>query len=302
MSGMIKKTWVIEGYKTFPIYIRRYEDVEVSEVHPIKQIVHIIHGMSEYGGRYDAFASYLAHAGYIVYVHDHRRHGKSLGNDNRPGVFVTDSWKDMIEDIRCVQSFIQQNEQRYTMIMIGHSMGSFLVRDYLTQANHPIAKAILTGTGWKDKNQLLWGKRFIQVIERITPNTKHRWLHRLFMGVDIHKLDWLSSDAKVVTWYQQSKHTGFFYTPRFYLTCIQGIIRIQKESYIQKTPQIPLLIISGEIDPIGNYGEGPKRVVDTYRYLGYNAELEMIQREGHEVLNGLSKESVYERIIQFIQA
>lgn len=292
---------MIEGKNQFPIHVRRYEKEEATIHRASKQVVHILHGMSEYGGRYDAFAIYLAKEGYIVYIHDHRRHGKSLGQDKRPGMFVTDTWEDMIQDIACVQAFIQQKERQYEMIMIGHSMGSFLLRDYLTQAQYPVIKAIVMGTGWKNQKALIWGKRLCTFIEKISPRQKFSWLHRLFMGADTKSLEWLTSDSKVRTWYQRSDRCGFVYTPRFYRSCISGILKTQEETRILKTPRIPLLIISGEMDPIGDHGDGPKRVVDTYRHLGYNAKLEMVQREGHEVLNGLSKESVYERIHRFIQ-
>ncbi len=298
---MIKRTWVIEGYKQFPIHVRRYEKADISVGVPLKHVVHILHGMSEYGGRYDAFATHLARKGYVVYIHDHRRHGKSLDQDRHPGNFINDTWNDMIRDIAAVQAFIQQTEGRYNMIMIGHSMGSFLLRDYLTQAKHPVEKAIFIGIGWKDEKKMIWGRRLIWLIEKISPNQKRPWLHRLFMGVDTQKLEWLTSDSKVITWYRQSDQCGFLYTPRFYQSCISGIMKMQEETHILKTPKIPLLIISGEMDSIGDYGDGPKRVVDTYKHLGYNAKLEMIQQEGHEVLNGLSKESVYEMIIRFIK-
>lgn len=305
---MKKNTWFITGANDQKIYVRRYENLDVGNQESPKKVIQLLHGMAEYGDRYDGFAKYLTGLGYIVYIHDHRKHGKSISDGQKVGYYDTDTWAEMVEDIDLVQQELIEKENVETVLMIGHSMGSFLLRHYLIDYGNRVDKAVIIGTADTDVKLSKVGLQAAKLIGKISPNKPSGFLNHLSLGKNNNafkpnrtKVDWLTRDQKIVDWYVNSPLCGYSYTPKFYEEIVKGLLYIIKVEAIEQTPRIPLLFVSGEKDPVGNFGEGVKKVHDIYKLQGYNTEIELYKDARHEVLNELNKDEVYKRISNFLE-
>lgn len=305
---MKKDTWYITGANNQKLYVRRYEDELIKAKDKPKKVIQILHGMAEYGDRYDGFAKYLTGLGYIVYVHDHRKHGKSINDNQKVGYFDTDTWTEMVKDIEIVQQELVNKEGVDKVMMIGHSMGSFLLRNFLIDYGQRVEKAVIIGTGDTDIKLSKIGVQGAKLIGKISPNKPSKLLNNMSVGKynkafkpNRTDLDWLTRDNKVVDWYVNSPLCGYSYTPKFYEEIAKGILYIIGQEAIKQTPKIPLLFVSGEKDPVGGFGEGVKKVREIYKLLGYNTQIELYKNARHEVLNELNKDEVYKRISNFLK-
>lgn len=302
---MKKDVWKIEGTNVQQLHVRRYEN-ELGEA--TNGVIQILHGMADYGDRYDTFAKFLCDKGYIVYIHDHRKHGYSISETQKVGYYDTDTWAEMVADIDCVQREILAKENVKKVIMIGHSMGSFLLRNYLIDYGNNVEKAVIMGTGSTDvvlsKIGILLGK----LMEKIAPNKPNDFLNTMSVGQyskvfepNRTGLEWLTRDEEIVDFYVASPLCGYSYTPRFYTQIASGVVDIVKESRVKQTPKIPLFFISGEKDPVGKQGVGVKKVYTMYTDFGYDTRLKLYPDARHEILNELNKEEVFDDILGFIE-
>jgi len=305
---MKKDTWYITGVNNQKLYVRRYEDETIMTEDKPKKVVQILHGMAEYGDRYDGFAKYLTGLGYIVYIHDHRKHGKSINEDQKVGYYTTDTWAEMVEDIEIVQQELVAKEGIEKIMMLGHSMGSFLLRNFLIDYGERVEKAIIMGTADTDIALSKAGIKVAKVMGKISPNKPSKMLNNMSISKynkafkpNRTEVDWLTRDENIVDWYVNSPLCGYSYTPKFYEEIAKGVLYIIGEEAIKQTPRIPLLFVSGEKDPVGNFGEGVKKVSEIYKLQGYNVDVELYKNARHEILNELNKEEVYKRISNFLK-
>jgi alpha-beta hydrolase superfamily lysophospholipase len=301
---MKKDSYMIQGTDGQQLFVRRYEGSEKG-----KGVIQILHGMAEYGDRYDGFAQFLTEQGYVVYIHDHRKHGKSISGDQKVGYFKDDTWVFMVEDIELVQQDIVQKENCEKVIMIGHSMGSFLLRTYLMDHGERVSKAVLSGTGITDIPLSKAGLLAAKLIRLFSPDKPSVLLNNMTVGPynkpfkpNRTEVDWLTRDNSIVDWYVKSPLCGYAYTPRFYEEIVKGLLYIIKNVNILKTPKIPILFISGDNDPVGGHGVGVTKIRDIYKSLGYNTEMDLIKDARHEILNELNKDDIYRKILKFIEA
>ncbi len=301
---MIKETFSVTGAGNQQLYVRRYEGDNSKN-----GVIQILHGMAEYGDRYDGFAEFLTKQGYVVFVQDHRKHGMSISGSQKVGYYTDDTWKQMVEDIEFVQKYILEREAVNKVLMIGHSMGSFLLRNYLIDFGEHVNKAIIMGTGDTDVLKSKMGLLLAKIIGKFSGHKPSKFLNDLSVG-NLNKafepgktgVEWLSRDEAISSWYVKNPLCGYSYTPKFYEELIKGILYIIKKDVIIKTPKIPLLFISGAMDPVGDMGIGTTKIHDIYKRLGYNVELTLFEEARHEILNELNKEEVYNRILTFIKA
>lgn len=300
---MKKSARYIKGAKGHRLYVRKYEGTASS-----KGVIQILHGKSEYGGRYDEFAGYLTEHDYTVYVHDHRKHGKSLNEGHEVGKYTDDTWQDMMHDTDIVKRMILEEQGVNSIIMIGHSMGSFLLRTYLMDYGEQVAKAVILGTGAIDLKLAYAGRLLAGILGCLMPERRSRLLEFLAVGSynkGIEPLrtshDWLSRDEEKVDAFNTHPDCGRTYTPKFYDEIAKGTIRMANRREVMKTPDIPILFISGDKDPVGNYGKGVVKVRTMYEKLGYDTDLELYQEARHELLHEVNRQDVFDRIRVFLE-
>ena len=299
----LKEEVFIRGYKGARICVSSWK---------IKRRPHgvilIIHGMGEHSRRYEHFAHYLNKLGYTVYAHDHRKHGKSLTRHQKLGIFTkNDSWEAMVQDIHIVLKYIQKRERNLPIILLGHSMGSILCKSSLKHFPKGIKGAILTGTPTPMLLLCRLGFVLSSIIGRIQPTHRSKFLnyltvgrYNLFVKNTTTEFDWLSTDQHEVKSFKEDPFCGFVYNPLFYSQFIKGILQSIKEK--TKIPNIPILFITGALDPVNQKSKGVKKLVSQYKQLGNSEKisLSLIPSARHEIFSEKNRKYAYKVVAKWL--
>ncbi len=275
-----------------------------------KAVLQLAHGMAEHIGRYSRFASFLTKHGYIVYGNDHRGAGKTAGVMEDVGFFAENKgFQLVVQDLRQLTGIIRENHPDLPVFLFGHSMGSLLVREYISGSCESVHGAILSGT---PKNPGAMGKVGVVLAKMQSAfqgkRTRSRLLNKMTFGSfnarfkpNRTDFDWLTRDNAEVDKYIDDPYCGVIHSAGFFLDLIRGSIELFKPEKQESTPSsLPLLLFSGEFDPVGGAGEIEK-VARTYRESGSHDVSVKIYPEGrHEMLNEINKEEVYTDIITWL--
>lgn len=277
----------------------------------IKGIVQIIHGMAEYIERYDEFARYLASEGILVVGNDHLGHGKTANSEEELGYFCEqDGATVLVRDVHRLKKIVQEQNIGKPYFICGHSMGSLILRSYITRYGKGIDGAVIVGTassrkiltnsgifitgamakffGWKHKsrlvNQILFGHYNDRVPDKKTPN------------------DWICANEKIVEKYNKDDKCGFIFTLNGFRELSRLTAVINKKENLAKIPKdLPVYMLSGAEDPVGGYGEGVREVFENYIVTGLtDIEMKLYEGDRHEILNEEDRYQVYEDIYHWI--
>ncbi len=274
-------------------------------------ILQIAHGKAEHAGRYQDIASVLCKMGFIVYANDHRGHGKTAGGlENLGYIGEQKNWETLVKDLFYLTQFIKKEHPRLPIFMLGHSMGSFLVRSYLPDYGNQLSGAILSGTAGDPGILAVIGKLLALVICNAKGKKyRSKLLHDLTFGSNNKKIknprteyDWLSRDKNIVDEYIKDDYCGGVFTASFFYELADGLLKINKMKNYYKVPEeLPILLISGTEDPVGKYTKGVIEVYQNFRKAGSEDIRHKLYRNArHEVLNETNKEEVYRDIIAWL--
>lgn len=290
------------------ISINAYKWVPRGEV---RGAVQISHGMNEHILRYDHFARELVKRGYIIYGHDHRGHGKSSPSIEELGyISHNDGFKDMVEDMKLMTDIIERENPYTDIILFGHSMGSFLSLRYMQIFGEGIQGLILSGTNGKPVAIIDLGIYLSKIAMKFSGRkAKIQLFHDLtFAGYNSRfkpvktEYDWLSRDDRVVRAYIEDPYCGNLFPVSFFHDLYVGLKTTYNRDNLKRLPKdIPVYILAGSDDPVGNYGKG---VINLYEILkGLNIKdvsYKLYQSGRHEMLNELNREEVIQDIIYWI--
>lgn len=274
-------------------------------------IVQIIHGMAEYIERYEGLAQYLGEKGILVTGDDHLGHGKSVGKDGTYGYFCDqDPATVVVRDVHRLKKITQEEYPGIPYVLLGHSMGSFILRNYLFKYGTGIQGAIICGTGSQPK-KLVKLCRLIASVQGTFLGQKHvaKMIDHLAFGNYNKKIpdaktafDWLCTDEKVVDAYVNDKLCGFTFTVNGFKTLFTLLDRLNQEENLNAMPkELPVHFIAGDMDPVGAYGEGVKKAYHDFEKAGMKKiSLKLYAGGRHELLNEKNKQQVYEDIYPWI--
>ncbi|OON98109.1 MAG: hypothetical protein ATN36_01570 [Epulopiscium sp. Nele67-Bin005] len=283
-----------------------------SKTQEIKGVIHIVHGASEHAKRYQHFARFLVSQGYVVFAHDHRGHGHSISKAIPIGDFGGDGgFLNLISDTLIINQHIQKSYPHCKMIMIGHSMGSFVARYFTILFSDKIDKLILSGTGYQPPALLNASILVINAILLVTDGTQPNTLiNKIMFGPLNRKFlkendrsAWLSRCQKERETFNNDKLCGQQFTGYTYRELVRGMHFINQSSNFNKilTKNLPILIISGEYDPVGNYGKGVLKTYKLFKQTGCtNVTLKIYPKMRHEIFNEINKSIVYKEIIRWL--
>lgn len=276
-------------------------------------IVQIAHGMVEYIDRYDDFANYLCTQGILVVGHDHLGHGDSIKDKSEWGYFAeSDGPQHLINDMHTLTKITKDQYPNIPYFVFGHSMGSFITRYYLTQFSQDIDGAIICGTGQNSKMQVIGGKAFTNILA-LFKGWKHRskFIDKMAFG-GMNKgikdprtsKDWLSRDEHQVDLYLNEERCQFMFTLNAYHTLFDTILKVQQDQHIKKmNVKLPIFLIAGDKDPVGNNGKDIVKVYERYKKIGVSdITYKLYQDYRHEILNEIDNIVVYEDVVQWILA
>ena len=262
-------------------------------------IVQLVHGMAEHMKRYDATARALAEQGWLVTGHTHLGHGPQAG---RLGYFGPEAgWENLLGDIHAIRLRIQAECPTLPYVILGHSMGSFLTRCYLTRHGQGLSGAVLSGTGYFAP-ALTHGGLALTALHKLLGLGKRPapLINRVAMPQGV---DWLSRDAAVREAYQQDPLCGFCFTACGFRDLFTGLHELNNLDRLKNIPQgLPLYLFSGDADPVGQMGQGVQTVAEQYRQAGLNnITLRLYPGGRHEMLNETNRQEVWQDLIQWLE-
>lgn len=274
-------------------------------------VLQFAHGMAEHGERYEDFAAYLCSKGILFCICDHLGHGQSVRDESELGYFGDNAtYKNLVHDAAKFTSIMKEKYPDLPYFIGGHSMGSFVVRAYLSlhagladgaiimgtgminpmiKAGIPVATAVAAAKGGSYKSLLLDRLAFGSYNEKISaPKTKS---------------DWLSRDAEQVSRYIDDPLCGFVFSAKGTCEISKMISFVSTKKWAQSLKKsCPVLVISGDMDPVGNYGKGVIRVAELIKGAGVrDVTLRLFEGGRHEILNETNKDEVYQYIYDWLK-
>ena len=278
----------------------------------IKAIFQIVHGMAEHIERYDDFACFMADKGYLVVANDHLGHGKSCADKSKKGYFCeNDPVTVVVRDVHRLKKKTQEKYPGKPYIILGHSMGSLMLRNYIFRYGKGIDGAIIMGTASHPAYLTTGGKLLIRIMAAFKGwEYRSRFTDGLVNGKPNARIkdsrtdfDWLSREDSVVDKYISDEDCGFLFTLNGHYTVVDSVARLNNKKELEKMPKdLPVLFVSGEEDPVGEYGEGVKRACEQFLAAGMkNTSMKLYPGARHELLNEIGRAEVYADMLDFAE-
>ena len=274
-----------------------------------KAIVLLAHGMAEHSGRYARLGKVLCDAGYGLYAHDQRGHGKTAERGTLGYFADNDGWCAVVSDVASLSRHINQTHPGVPVFLLGHSMGSYIAQAYLMHHSASLQGAILSASNFQPV-ALYRAASLIARFERLRQGPKGRsalieWLsfgsfNKAFKP-NRTRYDWLSRDPAQVDAYASDPLCGFRCTNQLWIDLLGGLQQISKASNLaQIDPGLPLLIMGGECDPVS---EG-KRLTDLATALrkagNRQLQLNLYPQARHELFNETNRDEVMADVIEWL--
>lgn len=272
----------------------------------------IVHGMAEHQERYAEFAEHLRNNFFAVYTYDQRGHGKTAGSPEKVGFFAPENGHRLVvNDLDLITDIARKEHPNTPVIIFGHSMGSFICRNYILEESEKIDGLILSGTaagaGALGKIgtaaasiiALLYGKRHpSKLMDALSFGSFNKKIKPART-----KFDWLSRDNAAVNEYINDPYCGSIFSAQFFKDMLRLIEKAnnEKKAELVSHKTMPVLFISGEADPVGDFGKGVKKVSAMYEKAGFSdTELKLYPQGRHEMLNETNKTDVYAAITDWL--
>ena len=270
-------------------------------------VIQIFHGLGEHSARYGRFADSATRAGFVVCAHDHRGHGPRA---ETIGFFAPrDGWNKLIADGKLVNDFLGGQYRGKPVVLLGHSMGSYIAQSYAMRHGGELAALALSGSTWPSR-MLVGVGRLLARFEawRLGKKGESALLNKLGFGDFNRKfeparteLDWLSRDQDEVDRYVADPLCGGPYSTGLWLDLLGGLLEVSKNANLGKIPpDLPILITGGADDPVGGES-GMLKLVSHYQSTGHATLSETIYADGrHEMFNEINRDEFTSDLLDWI--
>ncbi|MBQ8566827.1 MAG: alpha/beta hydrolase [Clostridia bacterium] len=277
----------------------------------IKGFFQVVHGMTDHIARYDKILTDMAGDGWISFGYDHLGHGKTAKDDSELGFIAKEKgWDILAKDVKEYSDAVRKQfgTENLPFCLMGHSMGSFVVRLAVEKYVKPDCLIVMGTAGSNPAAgmglalisvlKLFKGERHISpLIDNIAFGSYNK---RFGGGTNEDPSPWLTNDETVRKAYYNDKYCTF----KFTLSAMGDLIKLIKYTnraswYHNIPPSIPILLLSGEDDPVGNYGKGVKEVETKLKKRGIKVCCKLYKNARHEILNDFTYEAVRNDIFDF---
>ncbi|MDD3429058.1 MAG: alpha/beta fold hydrolase [Oscillospiraceae bacterium] len=308
--SMLKKNVLYKsasGKDTVHGYVYTQEGVQP------KAILQISHGMCEYIGRYEDFAEFLTESGYVVCGNDHLGHGETSSDGGEDGFFAEKGGANFVlQDLHQMTKEVKALYPGLPLFLMGHSMGSFFARKYaVTYPQELTGGLIISGTG--GPNPLAGvGIRLASLIKKIKGSHYHsKMINNMAFGAyckrfenPLTEYDWVSSDKKTIETYTADPKCMFTFTVSAFYDMLITNASVNRESWASGLDvDVPIYIFSGGMDPVGDYGEGVKKVYNYVKNAGVkDVSYKLYDKGRHEMLNEVNRKDVYSDVLNWLNA
>lgn len=253
-----------------------------------KGVVQIVHGMAEHGKRYENFARFLNEHGYLVVADDHRGHG--LTDRNSLGYCKGNMFADTLRDEGALTDYYRKKYAGLPYFLFGFSYGSFLAQAYLAKYGEKTDGIVIGGSSYKKDFEVYLGSLVAGIGCLFGAKHQARLIEKLSFGAYAKQFEdgqWLSNDVANNLTYEKDPLSGFTCSNRFYKDFFKGLRGLYTKKYTKALPkQLPVLLVSGAEDPVGDMGKGVKKLASYYRKQGMkNLQLVLFDHSRHEFLN-----------------
>lgn len=278
----------------------------------IKGIFHVVHGMTEHMGRYEGFMRHMAEEGWLCFGYDNLGHGHTAKDDSELGFIAhKKGWDLLCRDVKVFSDAVRaEYGQTLPYVLMGHSMGSFIVRLASERYVKP-DRLIIMGTGGPNPAASA-GLALIAII-KLFCGEKHvsKFLQKVIFGGYNKKFSdntpetpsaWLTNDTQIRKKYMNDRFCKF----KFKVSAMGDLVRLMKYSnraawYKKLDCEIPVLVVSGKDDPVGGYGKGVEKVYLSLKNSGHSVKCRLYESARHEILNDICKAEVEKDISEFIK-
>lgn len=279
----------------------------------VKAVLQISHGMVEYVKRYDDFARYLCDKGYYVVGNDHLGHGKSVQSKVEYG-FFNEKYGNacVLGDMHTLRQRTMKKYPDVPYFMLGHSMGSSLLRQYVQMYGNGLSGAILLGVvAPQKKTALIFGKRLCRFMAAFRGwHYRSGLVDRMAVGSFNRKFkpartraDWVTSDIEHLDAYVTDPLCSFMFTVNAYYNMFGGMLNMQKKESVYMIPKtLPILFAAGNEDPVGGFGKGVRKIYEQYKAAGIqDVTLRLYSGDRHELLNETDRQQVYKDLLEWLE-
>ncbi len=244
---------------------------------------------------------------------DHLGHGKSVTDESQLGYYARhDGNFCLLGDMQQLREDTCRKYPDVPYFLLGHSMGSFLAREFIEKFGEGLSGAIIMGTSYQPMAKLNLAIGLTAVFQKARGgHYRSKMIDNTALGsynVSFEpartKSDWLTRDEAAVDAYEANPLNQFMFTVNGYYNLFRGLRYAQRRENLNKIPKdLPILVVSGQNDPVGEFGKGPKIVAETYQETGIkDVTLKLFPDDRHEILNELDKETVDRYLLDWIEA
>ncbi len=279
----------------------------------VRAVLQICHGMCEHSDRYDSFASFLAGQGIVVVAHDLVGHGKSAGSREelgRFGSYLVNSR--LVEDLFKVRCMIQKDYSHVPFFVMGHSMGSLIVRQYILTHREGLSGVVLLGTVDYSNLSCRAGMailKLISVFHKGGMRYRSTFVHQIGLGrydkpfaSEGLRNAWLSRDREEVQKYNHDPLCNYIYSIGVYNAVLDGMIDAHDPNKLSGFPKdVPVALLAGSQDVVNAMGKTTKRLYRQFKRYGWNVKMHLYKGARHELLHETNRREVAMDILRWIQ-
>ncbi len=275
------------------------------EVENPKAILQFAHGMAEYSARYRDVADYFNSNGIILAGSDHRGQGYTA---EKLGKTDGDSYNDTIDDMSVLTNYLKST-YNLPVIFWGHSYGSFMGQRYIQKYGNEINAAIFTGSNCMDAPKIVFAGIFCTIKKLLGKGYEDdTWMvgqtfdkYELAFPENERPFAWLSRDKKQVSEFVNDSMSGYTMCVNFYASFLFGVHSAYKKKNLNMIPKnLPIYLLSGDKDPVGEFGEGVLRLYNKYKEVGINVKYTLYEGARHKILSETNRDQVALDMIHFI--
>ena len=278
---------------------------------PARAVIQIVHGIAEHIGRYEEIARFLSGYGFLVCGEDHLGHGRTAEGGNYGFFAPADGWDLVVRDIRRLRELEGEKYPTLPYLLLGHSMGSFLTRTYLIAYPGTLDGAILSGTGQEPAPLVALG-RALSALEcrRLGPQGVSPLVDTLSLGAYNRRFrpnrtsaDWISRDPAAVDAYLADPLCRSKPTVSMFRDMMEGLQFIAVRDNLRKMdPSTPVLLLSGDRDPVGGMGKGVRKVQNMFLDAGCtDVTLKLYPGCRHEMFHEVNQQEVFQDLLAWLE-
>lgn len=277
---------------------------------PVRAILQLCHGMTEWIGRYRHMAQFYAEHGIALAGNDHLGHGNTVKPEERGHYGEPDGRRHLLEDLHTLNGILHQRFPGLPLIFYGHSMGSFYARWYAECYPDTINALVISGTGGPS----LVSRAGYLLASVVAKCKGDRYVSRLLVGLahgsynkripDAQDEDaWLSRDTAWVKQLHSDGMGGFFFTAGTYREMAAVICHVNSKQWARSIRKdLPILLVAGAEDPVGDYGEGVRKVWMMLGDAGVeDLTCQIWEDARHEIHNETNREEVFDYCLTWME-